>query len=70
MAFSVRNQNDKSCGRGVEIDKGIHDINGFQNSILYRKGDTRFNRRALKLLWIREAYEEPVSLYLVSSKKI
>ena len=28
--FSVRNHNDKSYGKGIEIDKGIYDINGFQ----------------------------------------
>ena len=28
--FSVRNHNDKSYGKGREIDKGIYDINGFQ----------------------------------------
>jgi hypothetical protein len=28
--FSVRNQNDESYGEGVQIDKGIYDINGFQ----------------------------------------
>lgn len=28
--FSVRNQNDNSYGKGVEVDKGIYEINGFQ----------------------------------------
>ena len=28
--FSVRNHNDKSYGKGEEIEKGIYDINGFQ----------------------------------------
>jgi hypothetical protein len=28
--FSVRNENDNSYGRGIEIEKGIYDINGFQ----------------------------------------
>ena len=28
--FSVRNHNDKSYCKGVEVDKGIYDIGGFQ----------------------------------------
>jgi SAM-dependent methyltransferase len=28
--FSVRNHNDKSYGKGVEADKGIYGVNGFQ----------------------------------------
>jgi SAM-dependent methyltransferase len=28
--FSVRNNNDKSYRKGIEVDKGIYDINGFQ----------------------------------------
>jgi SAM-dependent methyltransferase len=28
--FSVRNRNDKSYGKGVEIENGIYDVNGFQ----------------------------------------
>jgi hypothetical protein len=28
--FSVRNHNDKCYGKGIEVDKGIYDIDGFQ----------------------------------------
>ena len=28
--FSVRNHNDKSYRKGMEVDKGIYDVNGFQ----------------------------------------
>ena len=69
--FSVRNHNDKSYRKGREIDKGIYDINGFQirffteNEIkdLITEGD-------FELLWIKEKHEEPVTLYLVSSRKV
>ncbi|MDP9288380.1 MAG: hypothetical protein M3P08_09295 [Thermoproteota archaeon] len=64
--FSVRNYNDKSCGKGVEIERGIYDINGFQVRFFTEKQDLM---KGFELLWIREEYEEPVTLYLVSSRK-
>jgi SAM-dependent methyltransferase len=35
--FSVRNQNDKSYASGVEIEKGIYDIDGFQIRFFTKK---------------------------------
>jgi hypothetical protein len=43
--FSVRNQNDKSYGSGVEIDRGIYEINGFQIRFFTEEG-TRFSDRS------------------------
>ena len=37
--FSVRNQDDKSYGSGVEVDRGIYEINGFQIRYFTKKGD-------------------------------
>ena len=67
--FSVRKQNDKLYGTGVEIDKGIYDINGFQIRFFTKKQIQEL-AEGFELLWIREEYEEPVSLYLVCSKKM
>ena len=68
--FSVRNQNDKSYGTGVEIDKGIYDINGFQIRFFTEKEiQDLVVAEGFEILWIKEEYEEPVTLYLVSSKK-
>src|SRR5215469_10564601 len=67
--FSVRNQNDKSYGSGVEIEKGIYDINGFQVRF-FTERDIQHLAEDFKILWMKEDYEEPVSLYLVCSKKI
>ena len=67
--FSVRNYNDKSYGEGVQIDKGIYDINGFQVRFFTEK-EIQDLMKGFELLWIREEYEEPVTLYLVSSKKM
>ena len=67
--FSVRNQNDKSYGRGVEIEKGIYDINGFQIRFFTKK-EIQDIAKGFEILWIREGYEQPVSLYLVCSKKM
>lgn len=35
--FSVRNHNDKSYGKGREIDKGIYNISGFQIRFFTKK---------------------------------
>jgi SAM-dependent methyltransferase len=69
--FSVRNHNDKSYGKGVEVDKGIYDINGFQIRFFTEKEiqDLAAEEGGFEILWIREEYEEPVTLYLVSSRK-
>jgi SAM-dependent methyltransferase len=70
--FSVRNHNDKSYGKGREIDKeGIYDINGFQIRFFTEKEiqDLITEEGGFELLWIKEEYEEPVTLYLVSSRK-
>ncbi len=67
--FSVRNQNDKSYGEGVQIDKGIYDINGFQVRFFTEK-EIHDLMNGFEILWIGEEYEEPVTLYLVFSKKM
>jgi len=68
--FSVRNHNDKSYGKGVKIDKGIYDINGFQIRFFTEKKIRDLAAEGgFEILWIREEYEEPVTLYLVSSRK-
>ena len=66
--FSVRNYNDKSYDNGIEIEKGIYDINGFQVRFFTEK-EIQDLMKGFELLWIREEYEEPVTLYLVSSRK-
>jgi len=66
--FSVRNQNDKSYGSGMEIEKGIYDINGFQIRF-FTERDIQDLVEGFKILWMKEDYEEPVSLYLVCSKR-
>jgi SAM-dependent methyltransferase len=67
--FSVRNQNDESRGEGVQIDKGIYDINGFQVRFFTEK-EIQDLMNGFEILWIGEEYEEPVTLYLVFSKKM
>jgi SAM-dependent methyltransferase len=66
--FSVRNYNDKSYGKGVEIERGIYDINGFQVRF-FTENEIQDLMKGFELLWIREEYEEPVTLYLISSRK-
>ena len=69
--FSVRNYNDKSYGTGIEIDKGIYDINGFQIRFFTEKEiKDLIAEEGFELLWIKEKHEEPVTLYLVASRKV
>jgi SAM-dependent methyltransferase len=70
--FSVRNHNDKSYGKGRKevVDKGIYDINGFQIRFFTENEiQDLITEGGFELLWIKEEYEEPVTLYLVSSRR-
>jgi SAM-dependent methyltransferase len=68
--FSVRNHNDKFYGKGRETDKGIYDINGFQIRFFTEKEiQDLAAAEGFEILWIKEEYEEPVTLYLVSSRR-
>ena len=67
--FSVRDHNDKSYGEGVQIDKGIYDISGFELRFFTEK-EIHDLMKGFEMLWIGEENEEPVNLYIVFSKKI
>ena len=68
--LSVRNRHDKSYGKGVEVDKEIFDIDGFQiRFFAERELQDLISVEGFEILWIKEEYEEPVTLYLVSSRK-
>jgi SAM-dependent methyltransferase len=67
--FSVRNYNDKSYGKGIEVDKGTYDINGFEIRFFTEKEIQDLATEGFEILWIKEEYEQPVTLYLVSSRK-
>jgi len=69
--FSVRNNNDKSYQKGIEVDKGIYDINGFQ--VRFFSGEEirdLVKQEGFETLWIEEEDEEPVTLFLVSTGKM
>jgi len=69
--FSVRNHHDKSYRKGIEVDKGIYDINGFQ--VRFFTGEEirdLVKQEGFEIIWIEEGDEEPVTLFLVSTRKI
>jgi len=66
--FSVRNHNDKSYGKGVKVDRGIYDINGFQIRFFTEK-EIQGLMKGFELLWIREEYEEPLPFILYPAEK-
>jgi len=69
--FSVRNNNDKSYQKGIEVDKGIYDINGFQvRFFIGEEIRVLVKQEGFEILWINEEDEEPVTLFLVSTRKI
>jgi SAM-dependent methyltransferase len=68
--FSVRNHNDKFYSTGREIDKGIYDINGFQIRFFTDKEvQDMASAEDFEIHWMKEEYEEPVTVYLVSSRR-
>jgi SAM-dependent methyltransferase len=68
--FSVRNHNDKSYGKGIELEEGVYDIDNFQIRFFTEKEIYDLaEAEGFEILWIKEEYEEPVTLYLVSSRK-
>jgi SAM-dependent methyltransferase len=69
--FSVRNQNDKFYGNGVEVEDGVYDIDGFEVRFFSEKEILDLiAKEGFKMLWMREEHEEPVTLYLVASIKL
>ena len=69
--FSVRNHNDKSFGRGKKIynNDDVYYLNGFQIRFFTKQHVRALVKEGFEILDIREAYEEPVILYLVSTRK-
>jgi hypothetical protein len=65
--FSIRNQNDKFYGTGIKKGE-IYEINNFKIRFFTKK-EIKKLAKGFKILGIKEDYEEPVTLYLVSSKK-
>ncbi len=66
--FSVRNHDDKFYGTGTKIDDEIYDVNGFQIRF-FTIPEIENLTEGFKILEIKEDYEEPVTLYLVTSRK-
>ena len=67
--FSVRNYNDNSYGQGKNIDNDIYDIDGFQIRFFTKEHVRALVKEGFEILDIKEMYEEPVTLYLVSTRK-
>ena len=67
--FSVRNDHDAYYKKGTEIEKDIYDINGFEIRFFTKTDIQDLFRRHFRLIWIKEEFEEPVTLYLINSRK-
>jgi len=67
--FSVRNHNDKFYAKGTKVDDDVYDINGFQIRFFTRQ-EIEDLLAGFKILEIKEDYEDPVTLYLVSTRKL
>lgn len=66
--FSVRNHNDKFYDKGTKIDDEVYDINGFQIRF-FTTHDIENLVKGFKIFEIKEEYEEPATLYLVTTRK-
>ena len=69
--FSVRSDHDTMYRKGTMVEKDIYEINGFQIRF-FTKSNIEFiiTKTGFELYKITEAYEEPVNLYCVFTKKI
>ncbi|MFZ0511806.1 MAG: class I SAM-dependent methyltransferase [Candidatus Nitrosopolaris sp.] len=69
--FSVRNHNDKSYGNGKKVDNDdVYEVNGFQIRFFEEQQVRSLVKDSgFEILDIKEVYEEPVTLYLVSTRK-
>jgi hypothetical protein len=53
--FSVRNYNDKSHGKGMKVDEGYYDINGFQIRFFTEKEIRDLTKQGgFEILWIKK----------------
>jgi SAM-dependent methyltransferase len=69
--FSVRNNNDKSYPKGIRVDKGIYNVNGFQVRFFTKEEIRDLTKQEdFEMLWIEQEEEDPVTLFLVSTRKI
>lgn len=68
--FSVRSDHDAMYRRGALVEEDIYDINGFQIRF-FTKFDIEeiITKTGFDLYEITEAYEEPVNLYCVYTRK-
>jgi SAM-dependent methyltransferase len=68
--FSVRSDNDAMYRKGVEVEKNIYDINGFQIRF-FTNSDLRniSLSNGFEAYEITEEYEESASLYCVFARK-
>jgi SAM-dependent methyltransferase len=68
--FSVRSDHDVMYRKGTLVEKDIYEINGFQIRF-FTKSDIEdiITKTGFELYKITEAYEEPVNLYCVFTRK-
>ena len=67
--FSVRSNNDQFYGKGKQVADGIYNVNAFEIRFFDKK-DIIDLTEGLKVDEIMEDTEDPVSLYLVFSRKL
>jgi SAM-dependent methyltransferase len=67
--FSVRNNHDNFYRKGIEIEKGIFDIKGFEIRFFTETDIQDLLDGHFQLLWTKEGFEDPVTLFLVCSRK-
>lgn len=67
--FSVRNNHDSMYKKGIEIEKGIYNLNGFEIRFFTQAEIKKLIKDHFQIMWIKEVYEEPVTLYLLATIK-
>jgi hypothetical protein len=65
--FSVRNEYDEYYKKRIENQRGIYDIS-FKTRFFAKTDLQDLIKSYFDLLWIKEVFEEPVTLYLINTR--
>ncbi len=69
--FSIRNNHDGLYGKSIEVEKEVYKINDFEIWFFTEMNiHDLITSENFKIEWIKEDYEDPVTLYLVSTIKL
>jgi len=68
--YSVRNHNDKFYHKGIEVDKGIYDVNGFQVRFFTEEEiQDLAKQEGFEIFWIKKKMKNQLHFFLYQPEK-